>query len=79
MHVLISQGRYILVASILYNTYASYMRALLPSLTDPMVHVVESDHPHIRNALTFSIVSPECHYVKLYTVYEQHKNRQSSV
>jgi len=44
-----------------------------------MAHVVESDHPHIRNASTFSIVSPECHYVELYTVYEQHKNRQSSV
>jgi len=38
-----------------------------------MVHVVGSDHPHIRGVLTFSIVSPECHDVELYTVYEQHK------
>jgi len=44
-----------------------------------MAHVVGSDHPHFRNALTFSIVSSECHYVESYTVYEQHKNRQSSV
>lgn len=44
-----------------------------------MAHVVGSDHHHIRNVLTFSIVSPECHYAELYTVYEQHRNRQSSV
>ena len=44
-----------------------------------MAHVVGSDHPHICNVFKFSFVSPECHYVELYTVYEQHKNRQSSV